>query len=160
MYRIIILARLFGILMISCKPVIKHKEYDKKLVIEEATNTLNNYYQDISKQGLLAEFKYLDSSKEFFWVPPGYASAINYDSVKHILTQNATAFRSIQNQFETLQIIPLSETLASYTGRIQSTITDTTGKTSVIRLLETGVLIYRKNGWKLYNGQTSMLLQP
>jgi hypothetical protein len=38
--------------------------------------------------------------------------------------------------------------------------TDTAGKTTVIHLLETGVMIYRKNGWKLYHGQTSMLPQP
>jgi hypothetical protein len=128
--------------------------------MEEVKNTLDNYHQDIYKEGLLSEFKYLDSSNDFFWVPPGYAAAINYDSVRNILTKNAPAFRSIQNQFEMLQIIPLSEKLSSYTGRIRSSMTDTAGKTTVIHLLETGVMINRKNGWKLYHGQTSMLPQP
>jgi hypothetical protein len=43
--------------------------------------TIDNYYNDIRKEGLLAELKYLDSSREFFWVPPGFLNYAGYDSI-------------------------------------------------------------------------------
>jgi hypothetical protein len=58
-----------------------------------------------------------------------------------------------------LKIIPLSKELASYTGRLNSTIVNKLGKVMTFSLVETGVLIKRKDGWKLLNGQTSILNQ-
>lgn len=36
----------------------------------EIISTFDNYYKDTRKQELRAEFKYLDSSAQFFWIPP------------------------------------------------------------------------------------------
>ena len=77
---------------------------------------LKEYHAAIEKDGLTAEFQYLDHSADFFWVPPGYTSALTYDSVRTILTQNAKGFSAITFEWDTLQIFPLSEEIANYSG--------------------------------------------
>jgi hypothetical protein len=142
---------------ISCKQTPSLTENDKKLITDTIEQTLANYFSDIKDSGLNAEFRYLDNSPEFFWVPPGFSAAISYDSVAVILRANAPKYKLIDNRFESLQVKPLSSELATYTGRIQSTIIDSSGKQSLFLLVETGVLIKRQDGWKLLNGQTSGL---
>jgi hypothetical protein len=132
-------------------------EDQKKVITREVEQTLNNYCDDVRKMGFNAEFKYLDSSPDFFWVPPGFSSAISYDSVAFILKRNAPLFKSINNVYETLRIVPIGERQACYTAKVFSTMTDRAGNKSIISLVETGVLIKRSSGWKLLNGQTSVL---
>jgi hypothetical protein len=132
---------------------------DFSVVRDSVRTTLHRYYEDIGRRGLTAEFNYLDSSAGFFWVPPGYSSALSYDSVRSILQKSAPMFTSVYNTFDTLCIFPLSLDLASYTCRIRSVMTDTSGKTNSCTLMETGILIRRKTGWKLLNGQTSVINQ-
>lgn len=129
----------------------------KTTLTKEITQTLNNYYTSIKQQGLTAEFAYLDSSADFFWVPPGYSVAISYDSVAAVLRQNAPKFQSIENSFDTLRIIIINAELATYTGKLHSTMIDTSGNTATFSLVETGVMIKRKNGWKLLSGQTALV---
>jgi hypothetical protein len=103
----------------------------------------------------MAEFKYLDHSPDFFWVPPGYAGAISYDSVAAILKKSAPKYTLIENTFDTLHIVPLSKELATYTGSLTINMTDTSGVYQArFSLLETGVMIKRPDGWKLLNGHT------
>jgi len=130
---------------------------EQQSIIKEIRQTLDDYVKDVKSGGLTAEFKYLDSSVDFFWVPPGYQSAISYDSVATVLKQNALKFKSVDNLYDSLRIIPLARHLASYTARVNSTITDTTGAVFKSSLIETGILIRRKDGWKLLNGQTAIL---
>lgn len=143
----------------SCVQPITFTDNEKAIVIEDVRMTLADYYADIRKSGLMAEFNYLDSSSDFFWVPPGYTTPLSYDSVAAVLIQNAPLYRSINNSFDTLHIIPLGKELATYTGRLSSTMTDTSGKTMIFSMVETGVLIRRQNGWKLLHGQTTLLDQ-
>jgi len=142
--------------ILSCSQSLPLTESEKKIIIEDISQTLSNYYNDIRKSGLNAEFKYLDSSSDFFWVPPGYSNAISYDSVAIILKQSAPKYRYIDNKFVSLQIIPLTKELATYTGSLQSAMTDTSGNVLTISLIETGVIIKRQEGWKLLSGQTSI----
>jgi len=130
-------------------------DVEKTIIVNEVAETLENYYSDIADKGLMAEFDYLDSSRDFFWVPPGSAVALSYDSIYRVLGQNAQMFRSIVSEWDTLGITPLSPELALYTGRLRSTATDTSGVTSTVRLVETGLMIKRRDGWKLLSGQTS-----
>jgi hypothetical protein len=127
------------------------------IITRDVKQMLYNYYDDIRKTGLEAEFKYLDSSSEFHWVPPGFSSAISYDSVASILKKNTGLFRSIVNRFDTLTIVPIGRNVASYTARISSTILDTTNKTNTVLMVETGVVIKRPGGWRLLSGQTSVI---
>jgi len=129
----------------------------KNDISKEIQQTLAGYYSDIKEEGLLAEFKYLDSSSDFFWVPPGFTSSISFDSVAAILKKNAPLLRSVINSWNTLQIFPISEELATYSGRLHSKIIDTTGKMSETDLIESGVIIKRAGKWKLLCGQTSVL---
>jgi hypothetical protein len=129
----------------------------KGTVMVDVQQTLEQYYADIKKEGLLAEFKYLDSSENFFWVPPGYNRALSYDSIAAIIKWIAPSLKSVENSFDTLRIIPLSEELATYTGRLRSVSTDTSGKVTTTQLVETGILIKRPAGWKLLSGQTSVV---
>jgi hypothetical protein len=130
---------------------------EKREIDENIQQTLKDYYDDIRKSGLTAEFKYLDNSADFFWVPPGYSSAISYDSVASVINQNATLYKSVDNSIETLKVVPLTKELATYTARINSTMTDPADKTTKFSLVETGVLIKRQDGWKLLNGQTAVV---
>jgi hypothetical protein len=142
----------------SCLPSTQETEgFETDAIVAEVREVLDSYYRDIKQKGLKAEFQYLDSSDNFFWVPPGYSSAILYDSVASILNANAAMFRSIDNAWDTLSVIPLSSDIATYTGRISSKATDTSGKKSTTMLIETGTLIKRKDGWKLLCGQTSVI---
>ncbi|MEO8174234.1 MAG: nuclear transport factor 2 family protein [Sediminibacterium sp.] len=146
----------FLMLLFSCRQAPALTENEKSVIIDSVQHTLNSYFKDIKTSGLLAEFIYLDHSPDFFWVPPGYGSAISYDSVAAILRKSAAKYTAINNVFDTLHIIALSKELATYTGRLHSTMTDTSGTTLHFSLLETGVMIKRPGGWKLLNGQTSM----
>jgi hypothetical protein len=130
---------------------------ERLIIISEVKSTLKNYHEDVNRYGLTAEFDYLDNSDDFFWVPPGYKSQLSYDSVQSILKRAAPAFTSIKNSFDTLAIFPLSKDLASYTGRIISVSTDTSGKATTMILIETGIMVKRKEGWKLLEGQTSVI---
>jgi hypothetical protein len=143
--------------IVSCSQPVTLTESNKAIIAEDVRHMLDTYYRDIKKSGLTGEFKYLDNSTDFFWVPPGYSSSISYDSVLTILRQNAPKYKSIDNSFDTLRIIPLSKELAAYTGRLTSSMTDTSNVITTFKLVETGTLIKRKDGWKLLNGQTSLL---
>ena len=133
------------------------KAINKNDISDSVRLTLNNYFADVRKEGLLGEFKYLDSSTDFFWVPPGYSSPISYDSVASILRKYQTSYTAIENSWESLIITPLTNELASYSGRIHSITTETSGARKDITLVETGLVIRRHDGWKLLNGQTSVI---
>lgn len=85
------------LILISCRQSESLSDNDRAGIIKDVRQTLDSYYGDIKKSGLTAEFKYLDNSTEFFWVPPGFSSSISYDSVTTILKQNAATFKSIEN---------------------------------------------------------------
>ena len=145
--------------VISCHQSSLLSKEEQRSLADSVRQALHNYYNAINSSGLIAELPYLDSSDEFFWVPPGYSSPISYDSVIAFIKQNAPHFTKINNTWDSLRIIPLTTELVSYTGKIHSAMTDTSGKTSSYSLIETGLVIKRKNGWKLYNGQTAILTE-
>jgi hypothetical protein len=126
-------------------------------IIKDVRNTLLEYVAAIEEHGMLAELTYLDHSPDFFWIPPGYEHPIYYDSVESVIKSNAARFKSVVNSFDSLQVIPLSERLAIYTGKVKSITTDTANQVTEANLIETGVMIKRKDGWKLLSGQTSLL---
>jgi penicillin V acylase-like amidase (Ntn superfamily) len=132
-------------------------QQNRSKIEKEIRSTIVNYYNDIRKEGLRAEFKYLDSSADFFWVPPGYSSYIKYDSVAAIIKRNASSLRSVDNSFSKLFIMPLTNKYAQFTMSSHSTIVDSSGKSFKIRFVETGIMIKRQDGWKFLSGQTSVL---
>ncbi len=132
-------------------------EGDKEAVVKEVTQFFENYFLAVKKNGLTAEFDYLDHSPDFFWVPPTYKVPISYDSVAEVLTLNAPRYISVQNSFDSLRVIPLTKGLATYTATLRSIMEDTAGNVSTLQLIETGIVIKRKDRWKLLNGQTSLI---
>src|SRR4030095_5977869 len=137
---------------------VRHEKINKQENVQasaEIRETLNEYFKDVSKNGLSAEFKWFDSTADFFWVPPSFRSPLSYDSVRSILEQNAKATKSVNLEWESLKILPLDEDFANYTGTIRATVTDTSGHNNSIHLIETGTVVKRKNGWKLLCGQTA-----
>lgn len=132
-------------------------EKDRLSIVSDTKQTLNAYFDDVKKDGIKAELKYLDDSPEFYWVPPGYTTAIPYDSIAAILTGSAAKYTSIDNHWVELTIVPLTQAIASYTGKIHSRIVFSSGEETALDLMETGVLVKRKEGWKLLNGQTSAI---
>ncbi len=143
--------------LISCSEIKKSNDLDKESIIADVNLMLHNYHRDIGKDGLTAEFKYLDQSSDFFWVPPGYNAALSYDSVKKILEMNHQAFLSIEFYWDTLQVFPLSDEIVNYSGIVSGIMTDTSGVESTITIIESGTIIKREDGWKLLSGQSAIL---
>lgn len=146
--------------IVSCNETAEFAKEERQAVSDSVTKTLHNYYADINKRGLLAEFAYLDSSDDFFWIPPGYDSAISYDSVASLIKENAQVFKTVDNSWDSLSVTPVSKDSASYAGKIRMTMVDTAGTSYRGILQETGVMIKRKDGWKLLHGRTASLLTP
>ncbi len=132
-----------------------NEEYQDDDIKREVRFMLKEYHQAIEEGGLEAEFDYLDQSAEFFWVPPGYQSALSYDSVAYILLQNDPGIAHMSLTWDTLMIQPLRRDLAQFYGIISSITTDTSSRTSKVMLVETGLVIKRSSGWKLLNGQSA-----
>ena len=153
--------QIFGILLlvalISCFQSDKLNDSEKELIINDVIEMLDNYHDDIRKDGLTAEFKYLDQSTDFFWVPPGYKSTLSYDSVRHILESNAKSFQAIDFNWDTLQVFPLSDNIANYSGIVKGSMIDTSGIKSSVLIIESGTVIKRPDGWKILSGQSALL---
>lgn len=147
---------LVSLSFVCCEPGPLSEE-EKKNISEEVKQTLEKYCSDIRESGLRGEFKYLDHSDDFFWTPPGYSLALNYDSIAAAISRKSHVLLSVDNRFDTLAVFALSKHYATYTGRLRSVVTDTTGKTSSYKMVETGLMIKREDGWKLLQGQTTML---
>jgi hypothetical protein len=147
--------------MASCSQIQERSNdgWDKEIVINEVTQMFDNYHNDIEAEGLTAEFKYLDNSDDFFWVPPGYNSTLSYDSVRLILEKNAVAFTEIKFSWETLIVLPLTDQIATYSGIVTGAMRDTAGVESPVRIIESGTVIKRNDGWKLLCGQSASLAQ-
>ena len=153
--------QIFGIVILmtltSCSQADKLNESEKELIINDVIEMFGNYHNDIRKDGLTAEFKYLDQSSDFFWVPPGYKSALSYDSVRQILEINAKSFQAIEFNWDTLQVFPLSDKIANYSGIVKGSMIDTSGIKSSVIIIESGIVIKRSDGWKLLSGQSAIL---
>jgi len=153
--------QIFGIVILmtftSCSQTDKLSESEKELIINDVIEMFGNYHNDIRQDGLTAEFKYLDQSTDFFWVPPGYKSALSYDSVRQILEINAKSFRAIEFNWDTLQVFPLSDKIANYSGIVKGSMIDTSGIRSSVLIIESGTVIKRSDGWKLLSGQSAIL---
>lgn len=147
---------LFCLFIFSCNQA-NNSSNNNDDVRNEIKTTVDNYYNDIRKDGLLAEFKYLDSSAQFFWVPPGYLNYAGYDSVAAAIKRNAPGFKSVDNRYDSLLIIPMTKNYAQFVLRTLSTTIDTSGDTSKTAFIESGVMVKRKDGWKFLSGQTSIL---
>ena len=141
----------------SCKQSTKKPSLNKEQITNDVLKMFDNYHNAIKANGLVAEFEYLDKSSDFFWVPPGYSSALSYDSVKSILIQNSKIISGIEFTWDTLQVFPLSQTIANYSGIVNGLMTDSTALKSEFKILESGTLIKREDGWKLLNGQSRNL---
>lgn len=144
------------ILVLGCKKE-QTKKLDKTQIVSEIEMMFNDYHEAIKQNGLPAEFDYLDNSNDFFWIPPGYKSTVKYDSIKAILIENNKSIQSISFEFETLEIFPLTPEIANYSGSVKGEMLDTSNVTSNFKIIESGTLIKRADGWKLLNGQSRNL---
>ncbi len=143
----------------ACKKIPPTDSFKPKVVEVEVAKMFDEYHRAIAKDGLLGEFSFLDTSANFFWVIPGYNSAIGIDSVKAILTATAPMFSEVHFHWQTLDIFPLSNTLANFTGITKGSMKDTSGVDSQVSIVESGTVIKRKDGWKLLSGQSANLVE-
>jgi len=146
------------VFLLSCRESSQLTESQKASVKDEVRSMLHNYSDDIRSKGMLAEFAYLDSSADFFWVPPpGFSAALSFDTVASMIKSNALLYQSVEISWDTVRITPLTPDLASYTSRLSSIMIANSGKVTRGSLVETGLVIRRKNGWKLLCGQTALV---
>lgn len=151
-----------AICLSACEPRTRPTFDDvaKAKVIEAATATLHAYYSAICKQGLAAEFEFLDSSDAFFWIPSGSTLAWDYDSVAITIRQNATFLDTVCLTWTQLEVAALAPDTAAYSGELHSWSRATSGDTTIADLLESGLLIYRDGKWWLHSGQTRAKKAP
>lgn len=157
MMRNVFYASLVLLAAVSCVQPEQGDKVDAAAVTAEVEAMFEAYHEAVAAKGLTGEFPYLDSTDQFFWVPPGYTSALNIDSVRAILEANAPLFSSVRFHWETLDVYPLANDIASFTGIVHSTMVDTAGLSTEMRIIESGVVIRRKEGWKLLCGQSALL---
>jgi len=148
---------IFLLTLLACGRSVEFTEANKKEVEIEVNEMLDDYLKAMKDEGLLSEFRYLDNSPDFFWVPPGFNSPLSYDSVRTIIEQNAKAIKTVEYKHDSLLIIPLSPTIANYSAILSGHVTDTSGVSIPVRLIESGVAIKREEGWKLLSGQSALL---
>lgn len=146
----------WSVAAIACKDSSDMSEPERKKVIGDVTDMLYQYNANIKDKGLQSEFEYIDNSPGFFWVPPGATGPQPLDTIISSISHNATRLKLVNNTFDTLVVIPLTIRLAQYSARIHSIVTDTGGHQTTTTLVETGLVVKRKNGWKLLSGQTSV----
>lgn len=143
--------------LFSCQQVDKNfTDEDKKQVEVEVNEMFAAYNKAVNEQGIVGELPYLDSSAEFFWVPPGYDGPINYAEVVSHAQQATAKFKRVKVAWQDLKIYPKTKDLAVYTGTLEFNTEDTAGITSHAILLETGVIVKHTDGWKLQSGQTAL----
>ncbi|MEM9324528.1 MAG: hypothetical protein AAGA85_02685 [Bacteroidota bacterium] len=150
------------LLLGSCGSESKLKALDKGSVREEVTQMLYDYHAAILSGGLMAEFDYLDDSEDFFWVPPGYATALPYDSIRAILEQSARSIVSADLTWDTLWVYPLTPSLATFHGIVSGEMVhreDPVGTTRQVKMIESGTIIRRASRWRLLSGQTTSLVE-
>jgi hypothetical protein len=150
MKKLSVLAVIF--LLFSCR-----SGSDSDGVRKEVKSTIDNYYNDIRKGGMLASLKYFDSSKQFFWIPPGYLNYVSYDSVAAAIRRNAPGLKSLNNHYDSLLIVPLSADHAQFAMRSVSISVDADGDSTTTAFIESGVMVKRNGGWKFLSGHTSIL---
>lgn len=139
----------------SCASPKSSAELDAEKIYKEIQLMFDNYHKDVAAGGLKAEFKYLDSTANFYWVPPGYNMPLSYDSVKQILIENDKALAKLTLHWDTLRIMPLTNDLVNYTGIVKGQMKDTSGATYQLAIIESGIVTRRANGWKLLCGQSA-----
>ncbi|MDD7886517.1 hypothetical protein [Flavivirga sp. 57AJ16] len=130
---------------------------DKEIITSEIKQMFENYHKDITKNGLASEFKYLDASSDFFWVPPGYKETLDYDTIKSILIKNSKFINFIEFSWESIKIQPLTKKIANYSGIVKCVQIDTDQNPVTFKIIESGTLIKRKDGWKFLSGQSRSL---
>lgn len=158
--RLLFIVTFMSLAILGCKDSSDMSAPEQKEVESEVKDMLYKYCADIKTKGLQAEFDYIDNSKGFFWVPPGAIGPLPFDTIITMISHNASRLKQVNNTFDTLVVTPLSLRLAQYSARVHSIITDTAGKQNIINLVETGLVIRRKDGWKLLSGQTSVCNMP
>jgi hypothetical protein len=152
----IILILLMALGLAACRNQTELSEREETKVRDEVKAMLYKYNDAVREQGLQAEFAYIDNSDRFFWVPPGATAPLPFDTVLAMISRNAGQMRLVNNSFDMLTVTPLTSMLAAYSARIRSATTDVQGRDTVLSLVETGMVIKRKEGWKLLCGQTGI----
>ena len=145
------------ILVISCQQANKSSSDVDPNIAQQVKRTLDEISNAVKTHGVTAEFKWMDSSANFFWIPPGFNSPLSYDSVAKIMRSNAGLFKQVEEKWDLLEIHALSNDHAVFTGRILSKTTDTANRVQEHQLVETGIMVRKEDGWKLHCGHTSLI---
>lgn len=142
------------VLMLGCDHAV-----DRAHEENAAAEMLHAYHQAMERDGLMAEFDYLDSSEFFFWVPPGFSERLEFNDIRPIIAQNAQIYTDVLLQWDQLKVQLIQPGLASFSGISSGSWKDTNGVITELAFIESGTLIKRGLDWKILTGQTSVLPQ-
>lgn len=143
--------------LFSCRQSSEMATFNSDEIRLEVLQMFDDYHEAIKQQGLTGEFDFFDQSESFFWVVEGYTSPLSRDTIETILTANAQAFNTVDFHWDTLTIYPLSTSIASFTGKVGGTMVDTSGNSSSVSIIESGIVVKRDEKWKLLSGQSANL---
>jgi len=115
---------------------------------------LGSFHHDISKSGFNAEFKYVDSSEEFYWVIPGEQEAFQFDTIKAIIMKNGNEYTDINLYWDHLELFSLTHHYCNYTGVVKGSMKDSSGIVNPVNIIETGTIRRNPSGWELLSGQS------
>ena len=147
---------LFSFSIYSCNQQ-PEKAFDAITIEKEVKEMFLAFDDSVRKDGFKKGLYFFDNSDAFYWVPSGYKYAIHFDSISTILNTYSSHFKYIDNTWDTLQIIALSKTYASFNGVINSYSITVDNDTTITKLSETGLVIKRGEHWKFLSGQTVVI---
>ena len=136
----------------ACQTTQEKPDYSR--IKKESEDMLKAFHEAVNASGIIAEFDFLDSSSSFYWTPPGYSYAIEYDSIKTILLETHNTLLSAHFKWDTLDVFPLTETYSNYRGVVSCQMTGADSSEQSFKVLESGTLVKRADGWKFLSGQS------
>ncbi|TXG34763.1 hypothetical protein [Seonamhaeicola maritimus] len=112
------------------------------------------YHDDLIENGIKDIIKYLDESRDFFWLLSGNSSSSDYKTVSSLLLSHHPLVKYLEFDWNPLHIHPLTKNIAVYTGVVEGVQLDTSNIKSSFKVVESGTLVKRKDGWKFLSGQS------
>ena len=129
------------------KPCVEWSQSEKEKAETGARKMLEDYFADVNKKGLSAEFDYLDNSGSFTWIPPGGDLPISYDSVKTMIQKAGEQSFNVDNHWESLHVEQNCKMYHLHIGRkLQCNAID--------RKRGAG---QKNNRWKMHTGHTEFI---
>lgn len=146
------------ILLHSCRESAQLSNSERSEIRNHIQQFFDAHSRAISSEGLVASIRFLDNSPDFRWTYRGLSTS--YGTLVAGIHQDQRRWRSVNLQWDSLEIQPLTSEQATFTAHYRQFMTDTAGRESVLIGVVNGALIRRSDGWKFHHAETSPKERP